>query len=124
LFLSTVWFHLPTCLNYIGYEHYASKKDRWVIYNIDRGHDIVSYNLDKSSSINTSKLLYQFRAHIFKDGFSLKIKNLHVHLHFIATQYKICPCGRYRQLNSILYTNYHILKSSKIIFNGLVVKDG
>ena len=63
------------------------KKDRWIIYNIDRGHDIVSHNLDKSSSINTSKLLYQFRAQIFKDGFSLKIKNLHVHLYFIATQY-------------------------------------
>ena len=63
------------------------KKDSWVIYNIDRGHDIVSYNLDKSSSINTSKLLNQFRAQIFKDGLSLKIKNLRIHLYFIATQY-------------------------------------
>ena len=35
---------------------------------------------------------------------------------------KLCPCGRYRQLNSVLYANNHILKSSKIIFNGLVLK--
>ena len=36
---------------------------------------------------------------------------------------KVCPCGRYRQLNSVLYPNNHILKSSKIIFNGLVFKE-
>ena len=35
---------------------------------------------------------------------------------------KSCPFGRYRQLNSVLYSNNHILKSSKIIFNGLVMK--
>ena len=35
---------------------------------------------------------------------------------------KLCPCGKYRQLNSVLYANNHILKSSKIIVNGLVLK--
>ena len=35
---------------------------------------------------------------------------------------KGCPCGRYRQLNSVLYPRYHILKWSKLIFNGLVLK--
>ena len=33
---------------------------------------------------------------------------------------QLCSCGRYRQLNSVLYSNNHILKSSEIIFNGLV----
>ena len=26
---------------------------------------------------------------------------------------KLCPCGRYRQLNSVLYPNTHILTLSK-----------
>jgi len=34
---------------------------------------------------------------------------------------KLCPCERYRQLNSVLYPINYILKSSKIIFNGLVL---
>ena len=34
---------------------------------------------------------------------------------------KLCPCGRYRLLNSVLYPNNHILKSSKMISNGLVL---
>ena len=42
-----------------------------------------------------------------KDGLSLKIKNLDIHL---------------IQPNSILQPSYQILKSSKIIFNGLVIK--
>ena len=37
--------------------------------------------------------------------------------------YKLFPCGRYRPLNSVLYPNNHILKSSEIIFNKLVWKD-
>ena len=61
---------------------------------------------------------------LHKDGLSLKIKRLHNHLYFIATQYlKLCTCGIYRQLNSILYPTNHILKSSKIIFNVLVLRD-
>ena len=36
---------------------------------------------------------------------------------------KYCPCGIYRQLNSLLQPSYHISKSSKIIFNGSVVKN-
>jgi len=36
---------------------------------------------------------------------------------------KVCPCERYRQLNSVLYPNNHILKSSKKIFNVLVLRD-
>ena len=35
---------------------------------------------------------------------------------------KVCPSGRYRQLNSVLYPNNHISKSSKIIVNGLRLK--
>ena len=41
-------------------------------------------------------------------------------LHSHTVLVKLCPCGRYRQLNSILYPNNHIPKSSKIIFNALV----
>ena len=43
-------------------------------------------------------------------------------LHSPTVLMKLCPCGRYRQLNSVLYPNYHKLKSSKIIFNGLSLK--
>jgi len=61
----------------------------------------------------------------FKDGLSLKIKKINIHLYFIATQYfcnsKLGPCRRYRQLNSILYHNNHILKLSKVIVYGLVL---
>ena len=62
----------------------------------------------------------------FKDGLSLKntIKNTYSSVHHSHTVLmKVCPCGRYRQLNSVLYPYNHILKSSKIIFNGLVLKD-
>ena len=38
-------------------------------------------------------------------------------LHNHTVLMKICPCERYRQLNTVLYPNNHILKSSKIIFN-------
>ena len=41
-------------------------------------------------------------------------------LHSHTVVMKLCPCGRY---NSVLYPNNHILKPSKIIFNGLVLKD-
>ena len=66
---------------------------------------------NSKSTTNCTKLI--------KDGLSIKIKNLNIHLLFIATQYlsKLCPCGRYRQLNSVLYPNNHILNSSKIIFS-------
>ena len=36
---------------------------------------------------------------------------------------KVCPCGRYRQLTMVLYPSIIILKSSKIILNGLVLKE-
>jgi len=53
--------------------------------------------------------LYSFT--ITLDEVSLKIYNVHIHLYFIATHYlKLCPCGRYTQLNVILYCNNHILK--------------
>ena len=59
-----------------------------------------------------------------KDGLSLKMNNtyssvLHSHTAFM----KLCPCGIYRQLNSVLYPNNHLLKSSKVIFNGLVLHE-
>ena len=62
---------------------------------------------------------------IIKDGLSLKentktYSSVH-HSHTVLM--KVCPCGRYRQLNSTLYRNNHILKLSKIIFNRLVLKD-
>ena len=43
-------------------------------------------------------------------------------LHSDTVLMKLCPCGRYRQLNSVLYRNNHVLKSSKIIFNRLIFK--
>ena len=65
---------------------------------------------------------------VFKDGLLLKNlkKNTYssvLHSHTVLIQ--LFPCGRYRQLNSVLYPNTcnHILKSSKIIFNGLVLQD-
>jgi len=66
------------------------------------------------------------RGNCVKDGLSLKIiffTNSSVfNSHTILM--KLCPCGRYRQLNSVLYPNNHIhvLKSSKIIFNWLILK--
>ena len=47
----------------------------------------------------TCIFLYKYLA--FKDGLLLKLKKLT----YIATQYKLCPCGRYRQLYSVLYPN-------------------
>ena len=46
-------------------------------------------------------------------------------LYFIADTVlmKLCPCGRYTQLNWVLFPNNHILKSSIIIFNGIVLND-
>jgi len=58
---------------------------------------------------------------LFKDGFLPKTKTnayspvLHSHTALM----KVCPCGRYRQLNSVLHPNNHIPESSKIRFNGL-----
>jgi len=44
-------------------------------------------------------------------------------MYFIVIQYlKVCPCGRYRQLNSVLYPNNHTLKLPKLIFNGFSQK--
>ena len=63
-----------------------------------------------------------FTPQFIKDGLSLKIKNNtnSFVLHSQTVLVKLCPCGRYRQLNSVLYSNNHILKSIKIIVNGLV----
>jgi len=36
---------------------------------------------------------------------------------------KLFSCGKYRQLNPILYPNNHYTEIVKIIFNGLVLKD-
>jgi len=36
---------------------------------------------------------------------------------------KLCPCVRYRQLNSVLYPKNYIMELLKIIFNRLVLKD-
>ena len=36
---------------------------------------------------------------------------------------KLCPCGRYRQPNLVLYHNGYILNLSKIIFNGIFLKE-
>ena len=58
---------------------------------------------------------------LFKDGFLLKITNFHIHLYFIATRtvfIQLCSCGSYRQLNSVIYHNNYILKSSKTYFTG------
>jgi len=50
-----------------------------------------------------------------KDGLSLKIKSQKFKysclLHSHTVLMKLCPCGRYRQLNSILYPYNHILMS-------------
>ena len=78
-------------------------------------------------SIKVKQWLFQFVQNVIKfdyieDGLSLKIKKIHIHLYFTVLV-KLCPYERYRQLDSALYPNNHILKSSKIIFNGLVLKD-
>ena len=44
-------------------------------------------------------------------------------LHSHTVLMKLCPCGSHRQLNSVLYPNNRILKSSKIIINRLVLKE-
>jgi len=41
-----------------------------------------------------------------------------LHSHTVLIQ--LYPCGRYRQLNKVLYPNNHVLNSSKIIFNRLI----
>ena len=43
-------------------------------------------------------------------------------LHWHTVLMTVCPCGRYKQLNSVVYPKKHILKSSKIVSNGLVLK--
>ena len=34
---------------------------------------------------------------------------------------KYCPCGIYRQLDSILQPSYHIPKPTQLVFNRLVI---
>jgi len=54
-----------------------------------------------------------------------KLKKLPIHLYFIATKY-LCNNALVeyiRQPNSILEPSNHIPKSSKIMFNGSVIKD-
>ena len=57
---------------------------------------------------------------MFKDGLSLKMKkdtySSVLHSHTVLME--LCPCERYRQVNTVLYPNNHILNSSEIIFNG------
>ena len=43
-------------------------------------------------------------------------------LHSHTLLMNVCPCGKYRQQNSVLYPNNHILKSSTI--KGLLVLAG
>ena len=43
-----------------------------------------------------------------------------LHIHTVLMQ--LYPCGRYRQLNSVLYPNNLTVKSSKTIFNGFNLK--
>ena len=60
----------------------------------------------------------------FKDRLSLKItKPYSSVLHRNTVLMQLCPYGKYRQLNSGLYPNNRIRKSSKVTFNGLVLKD-
>ena len=56
----------------------------------------------------------------FKDTKNTKPYSSVLHSHTVLMQ--LCPYGKYRQLNSGLYPNNHIRRSSKIIFNGLVLK--
>ena len=47
----------------------------------------------------------------------VSIRNLHIHLYFLAT--KFCLCGIYRQLNSILYPSNHLPKWAKMGQNNI-----
>ena len=55
-----------------------------------------------------------------EEGPSLQQQQRQIHIHKYTVCRKVCSCERYRQLNSVLYPNKHILKSSNIIFDGLV----
>ena len=60
----------------------------------------------------------------FRVDFRLKLNILQSPVpHSDIVLLTLCPCERYRQLNSVLYSNNHLLKSSKIIFNRLVLND-
>ena len=62
---------------------------------------------------------------LFKGVLSLKI-HFFIYLSVLHSHrglMKLCPCGIYRQLNSIPSPSNHILKSSKIIFNVSVIKE-
>ena len=88
--------------------------------------------LDRRTVIKRSDTNYKVESKIcqllsscFKDGLTLKnqiVTNSSV-LHSHTVLMKLCPCGRYRQLKSVLYPINHIPTSSKIIFNGLVLKE-
>ena len=64
--------------------------------SITRSYKHIMYNVCKYLSMD-------FRS---KSKFTYS-SVLHNHIVLI----KVCPCGRYRQLNSVLYHNNHILKS-------------
>jgi len=60
---------------------------------------------------------------VVKDKLSLKIQTLHIHMYFIGTQI----VWKYALMvdidNSVLYSYNQILKSSKIVFNRLALKE-
>ena len=57
-----------------------------------------------------------------KGELSLKIYFLHIYLYFIATQY-LLKYALMEDIDNWIWSFNHILKSSKIIFNRLVIKD-
>ena len=81
------------------------------------------HNLNKGKHDNSRFENTRF-TECFKDGLSLRIKKTKyvsvLQSHTILK--KLRHCGRHRQLNSVLYPNNHILKSSKIVFNEIVLK--
>ena len=78
----------------------------------------------KVSVLTVIFIFKMFRRAFYKVDFRSKLKNTYSSvLHSHTVLMKLYHCGRYRQLNLVLYRNSHIPNSSKIMSNGLVLKD-
>ena len=86
--------------------------------------EIILFNSFSSANARTVEeryvnILFNIYQRLQKVSYGGYVKILHIHLYFTKPG---STCGIYSQLSSILKPSNHILKSSKVIFNGTVVK--
>ena len=104
---------------FFSYHLYSDYFYEWVTFCVCQERN---YTKHKTPQIDWLKFILVFG---YKDGRPLKTQTFKyasiLHSHTVL-EMNWCTCGKYRQLNSILQPSYQIPKSTKIIYNGLVIK--